>query len=92
MAWVMLLNSVINDDVPQFFGHVIILVFGMLKAPFTMPTEVSLVSINRSSFLYFIQDIKTYLMKAFYNNYLCLLHIVIQAFVVSMYQLQAINK
>jgi len=57
-----------------------------------MPTEVSLVGINRSSYLYCIQDVKTYLMKAFCNNYLCLLHIVIQAFAISMYQLQAINK
>jgi hypothetical protein len=31
-------------------------------------------------------------MKAFYNNYLCPLHIVIKAFVASMNQLQAINK
>jgi hypothetical protein len=92
MVWVMLLNSVINDDIPQFFGHVIILVFRMLKAPFTMPTEVNLVGINRSSYLYFVQDIKTYSMKAFCNNYLCPLHIVIKTFVANMYELQAINK
>jgi hypothetical protein len=57
-----------------------------------MPTEVSLVGINKSSYLYFVQDIKMYSMKAFCNNYLCPLHIVIKAFAISMYQLQAINK
>jgi hypothetical protein len=75
--WVLLFDGV-GDDIPQFIRHVIFLVFGMLKAPFIMPTKISLVGINRSSYLYFVQDIKTYLMKAFYNNYLCPLHIVIK--------------
>ncbi len=57
-----------------------------------MPTEVSLVGINKSSYLYFVQDIKTYSLKAFCNNFLCPLHIVIKAFAINMYQLQAINK
>jgi hypothetical protein len=32
----MLFISVINDDIPQFFGHIIILVFEVFKTPFIM--------------------------------------------------------
>ncbi|KAH8958955.1 hypothetical protein BDL97_06G054600 [Sphagnum fallax] len=57
-AGVLLLDSVINDDVPQFFlGHVINMVSGALEAASSMPTEAGPVGIIRSSDLNSVQDI-----------------------------------